>query len=282
MSSCCTLYAQAVSFRSLEGLSESKNEQIGHVHSVFERTVNVFLYKNRQIISAHNDKIGFTPLSLELGEQDYELFSRGLTADTPVYAAGGRGFTVNGITVDISRAVMVNCRKRALELDEKGRNILLDACRKYIAGEYSDAETELYEKLQREFGRLKEAMLAQNAEQIQNSAQNIIGLGYGLTPSGDDMLCGFLACMSAMGHELPGQCVAWLLEHSAGSTTQLSAEFFRCFFEGQYLPPVNGLLLSASIYDDRRCEKYAQELSKMGSSSGKDYLTGIKWAVSLP
>jgi hypothetical protein len=116
----------------------------------------------------------------------------------------------------------------------------------------------------------------------------LVGLGTGLTPSGDDVLVGALA-----GLDLLLECsqVAPLLRRTLvealpvpleARTTRLSAQMLRAAADGLYAEPVLGLLnaLASDNASPGAVERAAAELSRLGHRSGRDTLLGIAAALS--
>lgn len=108
----------------------------------------------------------------------------------------------------------------------------------------------------------------------------LIGLGIGLTPSGDDFLCGFLAGLR-MSSSVSSQILTvksdnfrQILEKKICShlnrTNEISAAFLHCAALGQFSIPIH-LLLSSEI----TAEQIYQAFSGIGHSSGIDTLCGI-------
>src|SRR5262249_26784951 len=71
--------------------------------------------------------------------------------------------------------------------------------------------------------------------------QALVGLGEGLTPSGDDFLVGLLAVLHVTG-SLPCSAGSSVYEqfdqYVRLGTTQLSGEFLRCAFAGHFAEPL--------------------------------------------
>lgn len=117
---------------------------------------------------------------------------------------------------------------------------------------------------------------------------SLVGLGGGLTPSGDDVLVGALAALDLISECSP---VAALLRPALVEalpvlletrTTRLSAQMLRAAAEGLYAEPVLALL-DALARDDASpavVERAAEELSRLGHRSGRDTLLGIAAALS--
>ena len=108
-----------------------------------------------------------------------------------------------------------------------------------------------------------------SAANIEAMAAQVIGLGDGLTPSGDDLLVGFLAVWRVAGRG------SIRFASLAAQTTDLSAAFLHCALDGHFSEPVARLmraLYGAETGDWRAC---AADLARVGHSSGADAMVGI-------
>lgn len=114
--------------------------------------------------------------------------------------------------------------------------------------------------------------------QAADSLYHLIGLGIGLTPSGDDFLCGFLAGLQMYGSSSCAQALRERLKSVIYShldrTNEISAAFLRCAACAQFSAPVH-LLRDPDVTADR----IYQAFSAVGHSSGIDTLCGIYTAL---
>lgn len=114
----------------------------------------------------------------------------------------------------------------------------------------------------------------------------LVGLGEGLTPSGDDVLVGVLAGLDA-AREAPGDATALrarlcaALERGTSRTTRLAAQMLDAAGAGFYAEPVLGVLetLALSKPDARALERAVASLLAVGHRSGGDTLRGISAAL---
>lgn len=119
----------------------------------------------------------------------------------------------------------------------------------------------------------------------------LIGLGIGLTPSGDDFLCGVLAGLILSGQTESdlGHCLKATIAQHLNDTVDVSAAFLRCALEDQFSLAVNQLVASsdkfpsdstfqASIAD---VHTITEHFLAIGHSSGTDTLCGILYAIKL-
>ena len=119
----------------------------------------------------------------------------------------------------------------------------------------------------------------------------LIGLGIGLTPSGDDFLCGVLAGLILSGQaesNLAHSLKAAVTQH-LNDTVDVSAAFLRCALEGQFSLAVNQLVTSSGKLPSsstlQACIADVQTITDcflaIGHSSGTDTLCGILYAIKL-
>jgi len=135
---------------------------------------------------------------------------------------------------------------------------------------------------------LLEAMTGKKGTPLREIAVGMIGLGPGLTPSGDDFLAAFTSVGVAMGRgggEMGPRARALariLLEEAGGRTAPLSAAMFEDASRGEMNEPV--LRFISSILRDQdlaHAEPYAREVASIGAFSGEDLLNGAAAALAV-
>jgi Protein of unknown function (DUF2877) len=112
----------------------------------------------------------------------------------------------------------------------------------------------------------------------------LVGLGEGLTPSGDDFLVGLLAVLHVTGF-LPCHAAspvhAQFYECVRLGTSQLSGEFLRCAFEGHCAEPLVMLVRALCAPATDAWLTHAATLATVGHSSGVDAMVGIALGCRL-
>jgi len=120
---------------------------------------------------------------------------------------------------------------------------------------------------------------------LAESIQAFLGLGSGLTPSGDDLVNGLLLALARWGQVVaPGlefdALVAEVLPRAYRSTTTLSANLIECALRGQanerLLLALDGIMSGEP--DPTVC---ASALTGWGNTSGLDALVGMALAVKI-
>jgi hypothetical protein len=102
----------------------------------------------------------------------------------------------------------------------------------------------------------------------------LVGLGPGLTPSGDDALCGALLALRAAGSARLGSLRQGVSDRLDG-TTSLSASLLCAAMEGYAVPCVVRLASALAAGDEDAAEAALPEVLAIGNSSGSDVVAGL-------
>jgi hypothetical protein len=98
---------------------------------------------------------------------------------------------------------------------------------------------------------------------------SLVGRGDGLTPYGDDLLCGWLAVTRCAG--IPTPDVDAAVRELAGTTTLLSATLLDCAMAGEAVPEFLAWLAGTGPVD---------EVERIGHSSGRGLVEGARLALT--
>ena len=115
----------------------------------------------------------------------------------------------------------------------------------------------------------------------------LLGLGPGLTPSGDDFLAGLWVGLHALGwHAAASQLAAQLIPLASAYTNLISLAHLRCAAQGQAAAPLH-ILLQVLSNAPAAVPEAVDALTALGHNSGWDSLAGIvlaalAYAHSLP
>lgn len=262
----------------------------GAVHSVYRRTIN--LTDGKHILALQADGSPLSPISLicsllpedmemlAVKAQDSVIFGEN---DVTIFGENNRSFCFTYADADrydlkLSKApkapllpvLSSNIRKAFiladtdgfptlfLEKDDNNLSFVLLAAKKYMQ-------------------RSSRLCLEKNYAHAAHELSRLLGLGIGLTPSGDDFLCGVLAGLFLSGkntHPLTGFLKTEIREHLT-DTIDISAAFLACALEKQFSLPVNRLCTLPSP------EEIRTQFQAIGHSSGMDTLCGILFSLSL-
>ncbi len=110
-----------------------------------------------------------------------------------------------------------------------------------------------------------------------SNVHGLVGLGAGLTPAGDDFLCGFLAALRCRGQALGAD-----LEGGLGATGDISASLIHWAVLGHWPEPL--VDLAQALAEDRAPHSVLalEALCTLGHTSGADMATGFLAGLELP
>ena len=249
------------------------------VHSVFDRAMN-FSSDCGMITLLSPDRC-LMPFSVLLSAfADFHALARG-----HAFRMDERGIAVDGrMGIGFRLAV-----REDLHLPDTAfsgsfsRAPALDALRSFL-GEHTDRGlTELvfdrsegmYARfLAPRFIRLRQAA-QESDESLISAAYDVAGCGEGLTPSSDDLLCGYLLCASIVrGRDVAAKAAY----RAAERTNDISASLLRRAGDGLFSK--DALSLIGCLGEGGPKEREALErVAAFGSSSGCDFLTGLYFGI---
>ncbi|MFD3559475.1 DUF2877 domain-containing protein [Streptomyces sp. NPDC058686] len=119
---------------------------------------------------------------------------------------------------------------------------------------------------------LRHALHSDGTDEIRRAAHALVGLGPGLTPSGDDILCGALLASRAWGGPLAPLSEA--VADASRRTPLLSAALLRHAVRGECVPQAHAFL-RALCGDGLPLEPAVRELLAVGHHSGGDLARGV-------
>ncbi len=163
------------------------------------------------------------------------------------------------------------------------------------------AATVMGEALHRSARALGAAISADGAPPaaVRHAVSSLAGKGTGLTPSGDDFLCGFMAAArcaggrtNATGYRGGGNAAGGggpalastlgeAVQESIRSTSDISASMLRCALRGQWPTPLADL--ADALAEERQFEalRALGDLCGLGHSSGADIATGFLYGLRV-
>jgi hypothetical protein len=255
----------------------------GHVAAVFQRSLLLGAPGGR-LVHLHTGPQLVSPFSLRLES----TWARVLQA---VPLSHGASVRLMGTVIDIAGRVRIELDGAAYYRAPKPPTGAIDAGAVQVA---LDALTrherpggfEGVPGVQTLVTSMQQAVTAGGVELIEAGARGLIGLGPGLTPSGDDFLVGCLRGLWLMSpdeaatRDMFARLGARLLPDLKARTTQVGAEFIRYALEGSFaevldraaealLAPAHPPLVTAA----------AGHLLAQGDTSGGDTMRGLMACV---
>jgi Protein of unknown function (DUF2877) len=132
-----------------------------------------------------------------------------------------------------------------------------------------------------DLGRLAAGFMYGDTAAIFDGAAQMAGLGAGLTPSGDDFLCGVMTMLWATWPS-PENAASAILAAATGRTTTLSHAFMTAAAHGHVSVAWKDLLLCCERRNlHSNLQQSLDAVLAHGHSSGADTLAGFIWAGLL-
>ena len=137
------------------------------------------------------------------------------------------------------------------------------------------------------FDAVRDALQAKHSKALQAAALRVLGLGNGLTPSGDDFLGGIFFAYAHACKPYPNWLAglpaleANLREACGTSTNQISAALLASNMAGTSFGELHDMLDALESNDSRFIAASVDALLGVGSSSGADMLAGLLLALTL-
>jgi hypothetical protein len=104
---------------------------------------------------------------------------------------------------------------------------------------------------------------------------DLLGLGPGLTPSGDDVLCGALIALRAVGRTGAARRLAAAVSAAAAAATSpISGAFLRAAAEGLGAEPLHEIIRELLSGGSDALPRHLDALGRIGHTSGWDALAG--------
>ena len=269
------------------------------IQSVFDSAVNLRLAHNDRLITVLLSDHYELPQGIRIATKDVPLHS--LTIDHRAAARGGiLRFASFSLAIDLRGAPVWKCPVRELNTDMSALSVqeswsaaweLLNKEQRLrntdIVAEdlfQSNAGSPLSQKLSGPLMQLITSTDQFALETSMHAAQKMIGLGPGVTPSGDDILIGLLAGLWSLAGENPPQL---LFIHSFGSalmelaarTNVISRTYLYHATQGQFSSSLSNL--TDAIARGGNVEQPAQMAMHVGHSSGMDSVTGLLIGLSV-
>lgn len=150
-------------------------------------------------------------------------------------------------------------------------------------GDLQEIEKKIYHQLDDNHRALCQAIQAKNYDDVILCIQRNIGLGLGLTPSGDDRLVGFLlGCYIQSRRNIDLlEAIQKAIAISHDRTNDISYAMLKCAAEGRFNEWL--MMLSEVIchHDSKALDDAIQNVFSIGSRSGGDMLKGFVLSLEL-
>lgn len=251
------------------------------IHSIYKNTVN--FTSNKALFSFQNETTAMTPFCFTVSNDKVEkmAFSIG-----EILWIENNKMLNDRISISVDHAQIwdakINAEPSQSENVNLQKTVIRGVLEKREKKELGNIEKAQYAVLNKGIHAMRESFREKNYLEMAQSGADLIGLGGGLTPSGDDFNVGFLSVLHK-NQENPIvykilQCFIEELEKKSCGTNDISAEFIKYACIGQYSE------IFHTFYNTNKEEKIrlaAQGILNLGHSSGADMLAGMYLALEF-
>lgn len=252
-----------------------KRERGFRILAIFDHVLN--LEDGQEILSIQDTSIPQTPLSLILPNEAFGYLRDGLEAEEPFRVDSGM-LCCGEHTIETQTAKRFSCQmtvaKNIREKEWYGRLKKLTVLFARPSSLAFIATPELY------------AWASDEITAVQKRAEDrlrrgdlheLLGLGGGLTPAGDDFLVGVLAVLRWLGKTGCHERIADRLVPMLDRTPKISRAFLVRALNGEFARPVLSLFSAMEQEDD--LVEAVSGLCAVGHTSGSDLLGGVLWTL---
>lgn len=247
----------------------------GKVHSVFNRTINL-MTESGSMISLMTKTMDEAPISIILDIEDFKRC--GVFTGEDVYFDEGK-VIVGSKVIDISAARNYELKRGTFKdnysLIEKNLEILRHLMDFKGPKEKYSFDTMAFQMVVHRTALFKKACLEENIKEVIAIGRSLVGLGQGLTPSGDDVLMGLFLVLglenSPMNHF--DLILARIIEERMEETTDISYQGLLRASKGFYRSILVEAAEALTTLED--IEDILMDVLSIGHSSGRDLLYGI-------
>jgi hypothetical protein len=264
------------------------------VHSIYKNTINISA--QNWFIALQPGGLPFSPMSFSLGV-NAEAFSH-----LPVYPGDlcrcdQYGLHLGGLLFDHRTALCFQCSIHEYQLTSASNYSGAMSALESVLSETSGAGQLLNAHRVVQCGNLSNfshfSVLAQQTlttlfsnpddETVIQESKRLLGFGEGLTPAGDDFICGLLAAFTVLDSSPPvamlRQRLTAMISSHAHSTAKISQHYLylasNCLFSTltrDFFRTVGQLSASQRILRD---------IQSIGHSSGTDFLLGMYYGLKI-
>ncbi len=123
---------------------------------------------------------------------------------------------------------------------------------------------------------LSDSLNGEGNHEIPAAARRLVGLGHGLTPSGDDFWCGAMLALRALGFtDILERVSGAVLKQAGERTNKISRAHLECAAAGQGAQALHETISAVGVRDEARLRSALRALDGIGHTSGRDSLAGV-------
>lgn len=291
------------------------HEVRGEIHSVFQRALNIKTYGGQLIsILSRTGLDGPNTVVTEL-PRGLNFVAMGLRSGMPVRLGkveADLGQGALNLNIGMARkwwprlaggTERINVDRLRRNLRSIRRTVLIGKSREGLSGLLSLVGTmtaghwrtvrrlELTRLTRKAVPGIQDVLmgaLRRREDLLEKGLGKLIGLGTGLTPSGDDLLLGFVGTLSVVSRRVGGpevEDVLTIIRRSLRAmkerTTFVSGRLLSYACAGRISSPIISVVRAVLFGDAPDARASARALMRLGASSGAEVLLGVLLALSV-
>ena len=128
---------------------------------------------------------------------------------------------------------------------------------------------------------LRAGLRANDVAVAEQASVALIGLGIGLTPSGDDFLVGLLAGLEASDHPMRDALAAVIAREAPGRTTTFGVALLEHACRGEFSQRLHDVLVAVAARDAAGLRRAIARATAYGATSGADTMAGLSGALAV-
>ena len=254
-------------------------------HSTFDHTMNFI--RDDTLVSLHDKDRALSPLGIRLNVDAARFTAMRQTIKT--VEISDSGIRINDQEIPYQNVFLID---HDLKKQVETKGCLSTAmCHKlyremkHVIAKHADMQDLLSRKaLDERMASLRRVYAEEPLDEqaLNDGIKALIGLGPGLTPSGDDILAGLLAGLIMQGAMRTFDQSAPLIRKNVkhpNQTSIVSRQFLLHATQGIFIGEI--LMLHHRLLLSRAIDQIITKIAAMGHSSGIDYLKGLMLAISI-
>lgn len=257
-----------------------ENQRLERMHT-FKNSIN-FGINNEILLTVATRRLDMAPLTLLFDCEDLEWFAHDaicILASEMIAERPSRMYRLEKEAAFECLPIVFLARNESaifLEVFEKSQ-VAVPSCEKISVTNPLDHYAR--EKIVVEMDEFKKCWLRNEKELAYQQLLRILGLGIGLTPTGDDFITGLFASLYAK-KSFPS-FYSQLKDSAKSKTNSVSYAEIREAVEGRFSQTIQKIFIAASKGEEQGITKAINDLKQVGSTSGSDILWGIVFGLKL-
>ncbi len=252
------------------------------LHSRFSHAIN-WMNSEGEMVTFLSEDLPNGPNTLIV---DIESFDDWALNESVMLTQSAQGLSLSNTNINLSIQEDLQLWQSELPKLSKVNNDEILAIHQFLSlhnGDLQEIEKQIYYKLDDNHKALCKAIDAKNYANVIECIQANIGLGLGLTPSGDDRLVGFLlGCFIQSRRNIDLlEAIQKAIAISHDRTNDISYAMLKCAAEGRFNEWLMDLSEVICHHDQNALNDAIENVFSIGSRSGGDMLKGLALSLEL-